>query len=122
MNSGQIRRESRAGSWLQYLGQAEFDANMGLRLRRAALLLFANSVDKWHPRLQVRILKVNGTTIGAGTSYNVTNDTTVKGNIIRLIDDAWDNLRPYLVITRFAEDARFRTTHICPEIPMWPER
>ena len=35
---------------------------------------------------------------------------------MRLVDDAWDGLRPHLVTTRFAEDAKFRTTYIYPEV------
>lgn len=101
---------------LQYLGLAEYDAGTGLRVRRAALLLFAKSCDRWHPRLQVRILKVNGTSLGTGAAYNVSSDSTVKTNIIKLIDDAWDQLRPHLVATRFQEDARFKTTYIYPEV------
>lgn len=101
---------------LQYLGLTEYDANTGMRVRRAALLLFAKSTDRWHPRVQVRILKVNGTSLGAGPAYNVANDSTVKTNIVRLVDEAWESLRPHLVATRFQEDARFRATYIYPEV------
>ncbi|HEY3797364.1 MAG TPA: ATP-binding protein, partial [Caulobacteraceae bacterium] len=73
---------------LQYLGLAEYDGGTGLRIRRAALLLFAKSSDRWHPRVQVRILKVSGTNVGAGADYNVTSDATVKTNVIRLVDEA----------------------------------
>lgn len=100
---------------LQYLGLAEYDGSVGLRLRKAGLLLFAKNCDQWHPRVQVRIIKVNGNTIGVGTAFNTTSDIVVKANIIRLIDEAWEALRPYLVATRFSEDARFRTTFIYPE-------
>lgn len=101
---------------LQYLGLAEYEGGTGLRLRRAALLLFAKTSDRWHPRVQVRILKINGTSIGTGVGYNVTSDVTVKTNILKLIDDAWDNLRLHLVVTRFQDDARFRATYIYPEV------
>jgi ATP-dependent DNA helicase RecG len=46
--------------YLQQLGLAEY-ASTGLRLRAASLVLFAKDISKWHPRVQVRILKVNGT-------------------------------------------------------------
>ncbi|MDZ7879580.1 MAG: ATP-binding protein [Saprospiraceae bacterium] len=39
--------------YLQQIGLAEYAQN-GLRLRRAALLLFATNIDKWHQRSQVR--------------------------------------------------------------------
>lgn len=101
---------------LQYLGLAEYESDSGLELRRAAVILFGKVCDNWHPRVQVRILKVNGTAVGSGSGYNITSDTTVRTNVMRLVDDAWDGLRPHLVTTRFAEDAKFRTTYIYPEV------
>ncbi len=101
---------------LQYLNLAEYDGISGLRLRRAALLLFAKHPDRWHPRVQIRILKVTGTALGTGAAYNIATDNTVRTNILRLIDETWESLRPYLVATRFQEDARFRTTYIYPEL------
>lgn len=101
---------------LQYLGLAEYDAGTGLRLRRAAVLLFGTSPDLWHPRVQVRILRVNGSALGSGAAYNVTDDVVIKTNIVSLIDEAWEKLRPYLVVTRFQDDAKFRTTYIYPEV------
>jgi ATP-dependent DNA helicase RecG len=112
----QIAEGISADKCLQYLGLAEYDGDAGLKMRRAALLLFGRSPDRWHPRLQVRTLRVNGTTVGAGAEYNITSDAIVRSNIIRLLDDAWENLRPHLVATRFQEDARFRATYIYPEV------
>lgn len=114
--ANQISEGISSDKCLQYLGLAEYDGLSGLRLRRAALLLFGKSPDQWHPRLQVRILKINGTELGAGASYNVVSDSTIKCNIVHLIDEAWENLRPHLVETRFHEDARFRATYIYPEV------
>ena len=101
---------------LQYLGLALYDGAIGLRLRKAALLLFAISPERWHPRLQVRIMRVNGTTVGSGKDYNVSTDSTITGNVLKLMDDAWDELRPHLVVTHFQDDARFRTTFLYPEL------
>ncbi len=101
---------------LQYLDLAEY-AGPGLRLRRAALLLFAKSPQQWHPRLQIRTLKVAGTSIGTGDSYNVASDTTLVGNVLRQIEEGWDSLRPHLVVqTRFGEGARFESTVMYPEL------
>lgn len=94
---------------LQYLGLAEYDTVAGLKVRRAALLLFGNNLERWHPRVQVRIMRVIGTELGSGSDYNVTGDDTVRTNIVRLIDEAWEQLRPHLVITKFQDDARVRT-------------
>jgi ATP-dependent DNA helicase RecG len=58
---------------LQHLELAEFDGYQ-MRLRRAALLLFATQPNKWHPRLQVRVLKVKGTELKTGENYNVVAD------------------------------------------------
>jgi ATP-dependent DNA helicase RecG len=43
--------------YLQQVGLAEY-SSAGLRLRMAALLLFAKDVQRWHPRSQVRILNL----------------------------------------------------------------
>ena len=63
---------------MQQLGVAEF-AGTGLKLKMAALLLFANDVQKWHPRCQMRILKVEGDELGSGDDYNVISDEIVQG-------------------------------------------
>ena len=64
---------------LQLLDLAEFGID-GLKLRRAALLLFAKDIVKWHPRCEVRILRAAGTEIATGHDYNVIEDDTIKGN------------------------------------------
>lgn len=81
--------------FLQQVGLAEYTAG-GLRLRMAALLLFAKDIQKWHPRCQVRIMRVAGTKLLAGTSYNVISDETVQGNILELVIAAWERLQPYI--------------------------
>lgn len=114
--SEQISRGMSSEKCLQYLGLAEYAGpDVGFRLRRAALLLFAKQIDRWHPRSQVRFLKVNGTKLGAGPDYNVTSDTVIKDNICRIVEKSWDELRPYLVHTTFHQDARFKSTFMYPE-------
>lgn len=44
-------------------------------------MLLATKPEKYHPRLQVRILKVNGTELGSGAHYNVVADDIVRGNL-----------------------------------------
>jgi ATP-dependent DNA helicase RecG len=101
--------------YLQQIGLAEYGLN-GLRLRRAAMLLFANDIDKWHPRSQVRFLKVNGNTLEAGEKYNVVADDTVKGNIFDLIIKAWEHLRSFLAYkTEFGSNSKFEQKYIYPE-------
>ena len=100
---------------LQYLDLAEYVAP-GLRIKRAALLLFGREPSRWHPRLQVRIMKVEGTQLRSGSAYNVKSDTTVSGNILHLVEDAWEALRPQLVQTRLGHEARFETTVMYPEL------
>ncbi len=101
--------------FLQHLDLAEFDGNR-LRLRRAALLLFSKNPQKWHPRLQVRIIKVKGTEIKSGAEFNVIRDEEISENILRLIEGAWDILRPYLTETKFSNDAIFKTQVVYPEL------
>lgn len=90
--------------------------NSQLRLRRAALLLFAQSAVKWHPRLQIRILKVDGDLVRTGEEYNIVTDEVIVGNILTLADRAWEALPPHLVQTRFDKSARFEQRSIYPEL------
>lgn len=111
----QISRGMSVEKCLQHLGLAEF-VDGSLRIRRAAALLFAKDIVKWHPRVQIRILKISGTEVGVGTEYNATADDYVQGNIIQLIDQAWDQLRPHLVQTKFSGTAKFETRVLYPEL------
>lgn len=101
--------------YLQQMGLAEYGPG-GLRLRMAALLLFAKDIQRWHPYCQVRILRVEGTTLGTGQNYNVTSDEFVRGNIFHLLNEAWEQLRPYLTIrTEFGADATFQQRYTYPQ-------
>jgi len=99
---------------LQLLDLAEFSA-AGVRLRRAAVLLLARDVSHWHPRCEVRILRVAGTELGTGRDYNVVTDKHVQGSIVELLTKAWDEIRPYLVETRLGPDGRFAEQVRYPE-------
>jgi ATP-dependent DNA helicase RecG len=99
---------------LQYLGLAEYGSGT-LRLRHAALLLFAKSIDRWHPRCQVRILRIPGTELKTGREYRVADDEVVTDNILRLLTHAWDRLRPHLVTIKLSEGALFREQVMYPE-------
>ena len=101
--------------YLQQIGVAEYSPN-GLRLHNAALLLFANNIVKWHPRCQVRILKVEGSELKSGEEYNVTSDEQVHGNVFDLLITSWEKLRPFLAHkTEFGADGRFTQKYIYPE-------
>ncbi len=101
--------------YLQQTGLAEYTPN-GIRLRMAALLLFAKDIQRWHPRSQVRILKVSGTEFKSGEHYNVTSDEIVRGNIFQLVEQSWEHLRPFLAYkTEFSPDAKFEQKYIYPE-------
>jgi len=83
----------------------------------AALLLFAKDVRRWHPRCQIRILRVLGTALGAGDKYNAKEDLTEEGNILRLLVRGWDLLRTAFLVqrTQFTGAARFDTKFVYPE-------
>ena len=101
--------------YLQQIGLAEYAQN-GLRLKRAALLLFAVDINKWHPRCQVRFLKINGNTLDPAPNYNVISDDLVTGNIFELILKAWEHLRSYLAYkTEFGSNSQFEQKYIYPE-------
>jgi ATP-dependent DNA helicase RecG len=101
--------------FLQYLELAEFDGTR-LRLRKAALLLFAKHPTKWHPRNQVRILRVRGMEEKTGENFNVEEVGEVSGNIFQLYEQSWELLSPNLMETRFSKDAIFKTQMIYPEL------
>ncbi|WP_059041273.1 ATP-binding protein [Paenibacillus rubinfantis] len=102
--------------YIQQIGLGEYTGN-GLRLRRAALLLFAKDIQRWHPRSQVRIIKVNGTELQSGEKYNVLSDEIVSGNIFELLVKSWESLRPFLAFkTEFGLDAKFEQKYIYPEL------
>ncbi|HNZ64588.1 MAG TPA: ATP-binding protein [Smithella sp.] len=99
---------------LQHLDLAEYTPN-GLKIRRAALLLFAKSISKWHPRSQVRFVKVMGTQLKSGVDYNANELGIVQGNIISLMNDTWEKLRPFLVQTKLSSGAIFEKKIMYPE-------
>lgn len=99
---------------LQYLGLADFGMGV-LRLRNAALLLFAKDISLWHPRCQVRIVRVRGMEMLTGRDLNIASDEVVNGNIIKLLTTAWERLRPHLVQTRLSVDSLFREQVMYPE-------
>ena len=101
--------------FLQYLELAEFDGTR-LRLRRAALLLFAKHPTKWHPRNQVRILSVRGTEEKTGENFNVEEIGEANGNIFKIYEESWEILRQNLTETRFSKDAIFQPRMIYPEL------
>jgi ATP-dependent DNA helicase RecG len=111
----QVMKGMSAEKCLQYLELGEYGLSQ-LRLRRAALLLFAKNPSKWHPRLQVRILKIEGDSLKTGEDYNVISDELISGNILTLLETAWDALRPHLIHTRFDKTARFAQRSIYPEL------
>ena len=101
--------------YLQQSGLAEYGIG-GLRLKMAALLLFATDVRRWHPRCEVRILRVVGTELRSGSAYNVSADETVVGNIAQLVTESWSRLSTHLVQkTSFGGDARFEQQYLYPE-------
>jgi len=100
--------------WLQYFGLAEYGAGV-LYLRRAALLLFAKNIATWHPRCQVRVIRVKGTELKTGRDYNAVADDPTSRNILELLTAAWEKLRMHLVETKMSPDALFRESVMYPE-------
>lgn len=100
---------------LQQINLAEYTP-AGLKIRMGALLLFAKDITKWHPRSQVRFLRVSGTELKAGSDYNALEIGTVRGNVISLISETWEKLRPYLVQTKLSSGAIFETRIMYPDL------
>ncbi|HNL06971.1 MAG TPA: ATP-binding protein [Chitinophagales bacterium] len=101
--------------YLQHLGLAQYATN-GLRLTKAAVLMFAKDIQRWHPRCQIRYIKIAGTALLSGEQYNVISDESVQGNIYELIFKSWETMRPYLASqTIFTANAQFEQKFIFPE-------
>ncbi len=99
---------------LQLLDLADFGVG-SVHIRRAALLLFAKDVHRWHPRSEVRILRVAGKEIRAGKNYNVIKDNVTVGSVFVLMSQAWEALRPHLVQTKFGPGGIFEEHIMYPE-------
>lgn len=102
--------------FLQYIDVAEYGGD-GLRLRRSALLLFSSDITRWHPRNEIRIVRVSGTELGVGKDYNVhpRDDQTVRGNMLMILERGWETLRPYLTQTKLVESGIFKENLVYPE-------
>lgn len=102
--------------YLQQVGLAEYSPS-GLRLRKAAIVLFAKNIDFWFPRHEIRLIKVEGTDIKTGQNYNVTVDQRFSGNAFTLLTNGWDFIRSFLIIkTEFGQDATFESKYVYPEL------
>ena len=101
--------------YLQQLNLGEY-VNNSIKLRRAALLLFAKDIVRWEPRCQIRIVRISGTKLLSGEQYNVISDEYITGNIYMLLHDAWERLRPYLSVkVQFGNDGKFEQNYSYPE-------
>ena len=80
---------------LQFFSLAEFTGG-SLRLNRAALLLFASNIGKWHPRSEIRLQQVAGSELLTGSDYNVIRDETHTGNVLELLIQGWEHVRQFL--------------------------
>ncbi|KJU81811.1 transcriptional regulator [Candidatus Magnetobacterium bavaricum] len=100
--------------YLQQMGLAEYTTS-GIRLRKAALLLFSKDTQKWYPRCQVRILKVNGTERKVGNEYNIEKDELIHGNIFELLVSSLEKLSSFLLYkTERDENNLFVPQYIYP--------
>ena len=100
---------------LQHLDLAEFTPD-GIRLKKAAVILFAKDVRKWHGGCLVRIVTVKGKERGTGDKFNVVKDTLVADSVIQLADRAWEALTTALAQqTRFTAAARFKQDLLYPQ-------
>jgi ATP-dependent DNA helicase RecG len=114
--ASQIAYGISAEKCLQYLELAEFTPE-GIRIKNAAVALFAKDIRRWHPRCQVRILWVRGQERLSGESFNVDREDVVADNILRLVDSAWERLTVALAqATKLTEEARFKQTLLYPQI------
>jgi ATP-dependent DNA helicase RecG len=114
--SNQIAYGVTAEKCLQHLGLAEFTPN-GLKLKSAALLLFAKDVRKFHPGCFVRIFTIDGKERRSGEAFNVIKDDIVADGVIKLVDSAWERLSYALTMhTSLTDNAKFKQSYMYPQI------
>jgi ATP-dependent DNA helicase RecG len=102
--------------FLQFLDLAEFTPD-GIRLKRAAMMLFSKDIRRWHSGCFVRVMVVRGQERRSGEAFNVTKDTTVTDNIMKLVDTAWERLSLALsTSTQLTEAVRFQQNLLYPQI------
>ena len=101
---------------LQYLDLGEFTSD-GLRLKNAALLLFAKDIRRWHPRCQVRITSYAEKEKRSGKGFRVLKDDVIYGNIMTLVESAWQRLQVATSQqTTLSDSARFKPSYLYPQI------
>jgi ATP-dependent DNA helicase RecG len=114
--SAQVAYGVTAEKYLQYMELAEFTPD-GLRLSKAAVLLFAKDMTKWYPAFSVRIMIFSSNKQGVGGQFNVIYEDRASDNMLKLVDKAWERLN--LAISksiRFVEDeAKFRPSVLFPQ-------
>ena len=114
--SSQIAYGVTAEKCLQHLGLAEFTPT-GLKLKAAALLLFAKDVRKFHPGCFVRIFTISGKDRRSGEAFNVVKDDIVADNVVKLVETAWERLSYALTMhTSLTDKAKFQQSYLYPQI------
>ena len=114
--SNQIAYGVTAEKCLQHLGLAEFTPT-GLKLKAAALLLFAKDVRKFHPGCFVRIFTISGKDRRSGEAFNVVKDDIVADNVVKLVETAWERLSYALTMhTSLTDKAKFQQSYLYPQI------
>ncbi len=114
--SNQIAYGVTAEKCLQHLGLAEFTP-AGLKLKAAALLLFAKDVRKFHPGCFVRIYTISGKDRRSGEAFNVVKDDIVADNVVKLVETAWERLTHALTMhTSLTDKAKFQQSYLYPQI------
>jgi ATP-dependent DNA helicase RecG len=114
--SNQIAYGVTAEKCLQHLGLAEFTPS-GLRLKAAAVLLFAKDVRKFHPGCFVRIFTIGGKERRSGEAFNIVKDDIVADNVVKLVETAWERLSYALTMhTSLTDKAKFQQSYLYPQI------
>ncbi|MHA4869393.1 ATP-binding protein [Duganella sp. PWIR1] len=114
--SNQVAYGVTAEKCLQHLGLAEFTPS-GLKLKAAALLLFAKDVRNFHPGCFVRIFTIGGKERRSGGAFNVMKDDIVSDNVLKLVESAWERVSYALTMhTSLSDQARFKQSYSYPQI------
>jgi len=70
--------------------------NWQLRLTMAAVLLFAKEPTKWHPRCGIEFIRWRGVERRTGAELNVTKRFPIEAPLVKLIQQAYEQIQPYI--------------------------
>ena len=77
------------------------------KVKLAALLLFGKDPLRWHPRCGIDFVKYEGTESKVVRELNIIKRARIELPLIRLIDEAYENISPHIKERQYRHDLFF---------------